>query len=116
MIKLRKIQVFLKLLRLFFIFLNTKTLKDILFRKASIFVAEMSLLENPKLNASKCQMKKFSVLLKFTFFMSLQKINFLFDGRLPRNRICWVGLYLQGKGDYKYCWLIEKTGQGIHHP
>ena len=45
-----------------------------MFRKASIFVAEMSLLENPKLNASKFQMKKFSVLLEFTFFMSLQKI------------------------------------------
>ena len=45
-----------------------------------------------------------------------EKRDFLFDGRLPRNRICWMGLYLQGKGDYKYCWLIEKTGEGMHHP
>ena len=45
-----------------------------------------------------------------------KKSDFLFDGRLPLNRICWMSFYLQEEVDYKYCWLIENTGEGIHHP
>ena len=49
MTMLRKIQAFLKLLQTFAIFPNTKTLKDMLFRKANLFVAEMNLLKNSEL-------------------------------------------------------------------
>ena len=31
-----------------------------------------------------------------------EKSEFLFDKRLPINRISWMGPYLQEKGDYKY--------------
>ena len=39
-----------------------------------------------------------------------EKSDFLFDGRIPLNRICWMGPYLQEKGDYRYCWVIESMG------
>ena len=45
-----------------------------------------------------------------------KKSDFLFDGRIPFNRISFVGPCLQEKGDYKYWWLIENIEEGIHHP
>lgn len=45
-----------------------------------------------------------------------EKSDFLFDEKIPINRICWMGPYLQEKGNYKYTWLIENMGEGIHHP
>ena len=44
-----------------------------------------------------------------------EKSDFLFDCRLSINRICWMDPYLQEEGDYKYCCLIENTGESIHH-
>ena len=44
-----------------------------------------------------------------------EKSNFLFDGRIPINRISWMGPYLREKGDYKYSWLVENLEEGIHH-
>ena len=37
---------------------------------------------------------------------SYEKSEFLFDERIPINRIGWMGPYLQEKGDYKYSWLV----------
>ena len=44
------------------------------------------------------------------------KSNFLFDERIPINRISWMGPYLQKAGDWKYYWLVENLNEGIHHP
>ena len=45
-----------------------------------------------------------------------EKGNFLFKGRNPINRFCWIVLYLQETGDYKYVYLLENMGEGINHP
>ena len=45
-----------------------------------------------------------------------EKSDFLFDERIPINRISWMGPYLQEKEDYKYSWLVENLGENIHHP
>ena len=45
-----------------------------------------------------------------------EKSDFLFDERIPINRIGWMGSYLQEKGDYNYSWLVENLGENIHHP
>ena len=45
-----------------------------------------------------------------------EKSDFLFDGRIPVNRLSWMGPYLQEKGDYKYSWLVENLEKNIHHP
>ena len=42
--------------------------------------------------------------------------EFLFDDRIPINKISWMGPYLQEKGGYKYSWLVENLEDGIHHP
>ena len=103
MTMLRKIQAFLKLLQTFAIFPNTKSLKDMLFRKANLFVAEMNLLKNSELM---CDEEIFSFIRIYLLYKPAKnnyvKSDFLFDGRLPLNRICWMGPYLQKKGDYKY--------------
>ena len=45
-----------------------------------------------------------------------EKSEFLFDERIPINRISWMGPYLQEKGDCKYSWLVENLEEGLHHP
>ena len=45
-----------------------------------------------------------------------ERSEFLFDDRIPINRIRWMGPYLQEKGDYKYSWLVENLEEAIHHP
>ena len=96
---LKKIQAFLKLLQTFSIFPNTKALKDMLFRKANVFVAEMNLLKNSELM---CDEEIFSFIRIYLLHEPAKnnyvKSDFLFDGRLPLNRICWMGPYLQKKG------------------
>ena len=47
---------------------------------------------------------------------SYEKSEFLFDERIPINRMSWIGPYLQEEGDYKYLWLGENLEEGIHHP
>ena len=45
-----------------------------------------------------------------------EKSDFLFDERIPINRISWMGPYLQEEGDYKYSWLVENLKENIQHP
>ena len=45
-----------------------------------------------------------------------EKSEFLLDDRIPINRMSWIGLYLQEKGDYRYSWLVENLEEGIHYP
>ena len=45
-----------------------------------------------------------------------QKSEFLFNKRIPINRISWMSPYLQEKGDYKYSWLVENLDEDPHHP
>ena len=47
---------------------------------------------------------------------SYEKSDFLFDGRIPINRLSCIGPYLQETGDYKYIWLGENMGVGKNHP
>ena len=121
MITLLKNQVFLKLQLAFFICLNIEDWKEICFQKCKYILNRDEFIKKFRIKYLQLSDEEIFGFIRIYLLSkpaenNYEKTDFLFDGRLPLNRICWMDPYLQEEGDYTFCWLIENTGEGIHHP
>ena len=117
MIMLLKNQVFLKLQLAFFICLNIEDWKEICFQKCKYILNRDEFIKKFRIKYLQLSDEEIFGFIRIYLLSkpaenNYEKTDFLFDGRLPINRICWMDPYLQEEGDYTF----ENTGEGIHHP